>query len=131
MKGGLLIDNQKPRIRIEIRVTEKQKQQIAGLARKCRLSQSEYLRQRALGFEPKGALPNAFFVCGERLDRLSRKPFSKETNEQALDLLNEMQGILVGGYDGPAEPEPREMIEAPEKPAEESKPRKRLFGLRR
>ena len=70
-------------------------------------------------------------MCCERLDRLSRKPFSKETNEQALDLLNEMQGILVGGYDGPAEPEPREMIEAPEKPAEEPRPKKWLFGLRR
>ena len=112
-------------------MTEKQKQQIAGLARKCGLSQSEYLRQRALGFEPKGTLPDAFFACCERLDRLCRPPFSKETNEQALDLLNEMRSILVGGYDGPAEPEPREMIEAPEKPAEEPKPRKRLFGLRR
>ena len=112
-------------------MTEKQKQQIAGLARKCGLSQSEYLRQRALGFEPKGTLPDAFFMCCERLDRLSRKPFSKETNEQALVLLNEMQSILTNGYDGPAEPEPQEMIEAPEEPAEEAKTRKRLFGLRR
>ena len=131
MKGGLLIDNQKPRIRIEIRVTEKQKQQIARLARKCGLSQSEYLRQRALGFEPKGTLPDAFFVCCERLDRLCRPPFSKETNEQALALLTEMQGILTSGYAGPAEPEPQEKIEAPEKPVEEPKPRKRLFWLRR
>ena len=76
-------------------------------------------------------MPNAFFVCCERLDRLCRPPFSKETNEQALALLNEMQGILVGGYNGPAEPEPQEMIEGPEKPAEEPKPRKRLFWLRR
>ena len=112
-------------------MTEKQKQQIAGLARKCGLSQSEYLRQRALGIEPKGTLPDAFFMCCERLDRLSRKPYSKETNEQALVLLNEMQSILTNGFDGPKEPEPQEMIEAPEKPAEEAKPRKRLFGLRR
>ena len=112
-------------------MTEKQKQQIAGLARKCGLSQSEYLRQRALGFEPKGTLPDAFFVCCERLDRLCRPPFSKETNEQAMALLNAMQRILTNGYDGPAEPEPQEMIEVPEKPAEEPKPRKRLFGLRR
>lgn len=112
-------------------MTEKQKQQIARLARKCGLSQSEYLRQRALGFEPKGTLPDTFFMCCERLDRLCRPPFSKETNEQALALLNEMQSILVGGYDGPAEPEPWEMIETPEKPAEEPKLRKRLFGLRR
>lgn len=131
MKGGLLIDNQKPRIRIEIRVTEKQKQQIAGLARKCGLSQSEYLRQRALGYEPKGTLPDAFFVCCERLDRLCRPPFSKETNEQATALLQQMQSVLINGYDGPAEPKSQKMIEAPEKPAEESMPRKRLFGLRR
>ena len=84
-----------------------------------------------MGFEPKGTLPDAFFVCCERLDRLTRQPFSKEINEQALALLNEMQRILVNGYDGPAEPEPQEVIEAPEKPAEEPKPRKRLFGLRR
>ena len=112
-------------------MTEKQKQQIAGLARKCGLSQSEYLRQRALGFEPKETLPDAFFVCCERLDRLSRKPFSKETNEQALAVLNEMQCILTNGYDGLAEPEPQAMIEAPEKPTEEPKPRKRFFRLRR
>ena len=95
------------------------------------MSQSEYLRQRALGFEPKGTLPDAFFMCCERLDRLSRKPFSKETNEQALVLLNEMQSILTNGFDGPKEPEPQEMIEVPEKPTEEPKHRKRLFGLRR
>ena len=112
-------------------MTEKQKQQIAGLARKCGLSQSEYLRQRALGFEPKGTLPDAFFVCCERLGRLCRPPFSKETNEQALALLNEMQSVLTNGYDGPAAPEPRGMIEVLEKPAEEPKPRKLLFGLRR
>ena len=112
-------------------MTEKQKQQIARLARKCGLSQSEYLRQRALGFEPKGTLPDAFFACCERLDRLCRPPFSKETNEQALALLNEMQSVLTNGYDGPTEPEPQEVIVAPEKPAEKPKPRKRLFGLRR
>ena len=84
-----------------------------------------------MGFEPKGTLPDAFFVCCERLGRLCRPPFSKETNEQALALLNEMQSVLTNGYDGPAEPEPQEMIVAPEKPAEEPTPRKRLFGLRR
>ena len=70
-------------------------------------------------------------MCCERLDRLRHPPFSKEINEQALALLNEMQSILTNGFDGPKEPEPQEMIEAPEKPAEEAKPRKRLFGLRR
>ena len=116
---------------ISLRVTEKQRERIRAAACECGISPSEYLRQKALGFEPKGTLPDAFFVCCERLDRLCRPPFSKETNEQAMVLLNEMQRILVNGYDGPAEPEPQEMIEASEKPAEESKPRKRFFGLRR
>ena len=111
-------------------MTEKQKQQIAALARKCGLSQSEYLRQRALGFEPKGTLPDAFFMCCERLDRLSRPPFSKETNEQALALLNEMQSILVNGYDDPAEQEPQEQAEKIEKPTEEPKRRFLLLSRR-
>ena len=130
-KEAIPANNETRQARIEIRVTEKQKQQIVGLARKCGLSQSEYLRQRALGFEPKGTLPDAFFVCCERLDRLCRPPFSQETNEQALALLNEMQSILTNGYYGPLEPEPQEMIETSEEPAEEPKPRKRFFGLRR
>ena len=116
---------------ISLRVTEKQRERIRAAACECGISPSEYLRQRALGFEPKGTLPDAFFVCCERLDRLSRKPFSKEINEQALVLLNEMQRILTNGFDGPTEPESKEMIEVPERPAEDPKPRKRLFGLRR
>ena len=79
------------------RVTEKQKQKIERLARACGLSQSEYLRQRALGGEPKGVLSDAFFVCCERLDRLCRKPFSREVNEAALAVLREMNMILTKG----------------------------------
>ena len=127
----MLIENKKPRTRIEVRLTEKQKEQIERAAKKCGITASEYLRQRALGGEPKAVLPDAFFVCCERLDRLCRPPLSKETNEQALALLNEMQNILTNGYDGPAESEPQELLEVPERSAEEPKPRKRLFGLRR
>ena len=112
-------------------MTKEQKQQIAGLARKCRLSQSEYLRQRALGGEPEAVLPDAFFVCCERLDRLCHPPFSKETNDQALDLLRQMHSILTDGWDGPPEPESKENIDTLESTVEEPKPRKRLFGLRR
>ena len=78
-------------------MTKDQKQQLAGLARKCGLSQSEYLRQRALGGEPKAVLPDAFFVCCERLDRLCRKPFSREVNEAALAVLRKMNIILTEG----------------------------------
>lgn len=76
-------------------MTKEQKQKIAGLARKCKLSQSEYLRQRALGGEPKAVLPDAFFVCCERLDRLTRPPFSKDVNSAALTVLTELNRILT------------------------------------
>lgn len=78
-------------------MTKEQKQKIAGLACKCKLSQSEYLRQRALGSEPKAVLPDAFFVCCERLDRLCHPPFSREVNEAALAMLRKMNIILTKG----------------------------------
>ena len=39
---------------INIRVTVTEKKKVTMLARKCGLSLSEYLRQRALGYEPGG-----------------------------------------------------------------------------
>ncbi len=73
----------------------KQKRQIDDAARKCGLRQSEYLRQRALGYAPRAALPDAFFVCCERLDRLTRPPFSKDVNSAALTVLTELNRILT------------------------------------
>lgn len=103
-------------------MTEKQKQQIAGLARKCGLSQSEYLRQRALGGEPKAVLPDAFFVSCEKLDRLMRAPYAKDVNEAALAVLTDMKNILTGNASLPAEKE------EPAQP--EPKPKRKLFGRR-
>ena len=42
---------------INIRVTVTEKKKVTMLARKCGLSLSEYLRQRALGYEPGGHPP--------------------------------------------------------------------------
>jgi hypothetical protein len=47
--------------------------------------------------EPKGVLPDAFFVCCERLDRLCHPPFSREVNEAALAVLRKMNIILTKG----------------------------------
>ena len=55
---------------ISLRVTERQREQIRAAAREYGVSPSEYIRQKALGYTPKPALPDAFFVCCERLDRL-------------------------------------------------------------
>ena len=94
--------NKQMETRLAFRVTMKQKQQIDDAARKCGLRQSEYLRQRALGSEPKAVLPDAFFVCCEHLDRLLPPPYSAAVNDAALEVINQMNVILqraIKGWD--------------------------------
>ena len=121
-KGMMLIENRKPRTRIEVRLTEKQKEQIDRAAKKCGITASEYLRQRALDSEPKAVLPDAFFVCCEKLDRLTRVPYAKDVNNAALAVLTDMKNILTGNATVPAEKE------EPAQP--EPKPKRKLFGRR-
>ncbi len=121
-KGMMLIENKKPRTRIEVRLTEKQKEQIDRAAKKSGVTQSEYLRQRALGGEPKAVLSDAFFVCCEKLDRLTRAPYTRDVNEAALAVLTDMKNILTGKATVPAEKE------EPVQP--EPKPKRKLFGRR-
>ena len=52
-------------IRIAVRVTAKEKDKIQSKARKCGLSTTEYVKQRALGYEPRGIPPDALFLCLE------------------------------------------------------------------
>lgn len=118
----MLIKNRKPRTRIEVRLTEKQKEQIERAAKKCSITASEYLRQRALDSEPKAVLPDAFFVCCEKLDRLTRAPYAKDINNAALAVLMDMKNILTGKATVPAEKE------EPAQP--EPKPKRKLFGRR-
>ena len=46
---------------INVRVTVTEKKKVTMLARKCGLPLSEYLRQRALGYEPGGHPPKEVF----------------------------------------------------------------------
>ncbi len=58
------------------------------LASRCGLTLSEYLRPRALGFEPKAVQPDAYFVICEKLDRLTEPPFSQAVNDAAIKLIS-------------------------------------------
>ena len=123
-------------------MTEKQKKKIDRAAKKSGITTSEYLRQRALGGEPKAVLPDAFFVCCETLDRLTRAPYAKDVNDAALAVLIEMKNILTGGSTAlgtsalelPAEkyePETSGDTVAEEKSSTvEPKPKFKLFGRR-
>ncbi len=76
-------------------VTEKEKRRIKRNAESCGLKQSEYIRQRALGFAPKAVPPDAFYHFCEKLDKLCEEPFPSEINSVALYLLAEIEQELI------------------------------------
>ena len=84
--------------RIELRVTQSEKKKIAKLAESCGLSQSEYVRQRTLGYAPRTVLPDVFFdfyqmlchLCDEVADKVS-----PETERKILETVDEIQRQLL------------------------------------
>ena len=69
-------------VRIAVRVTAMEKEKIQAKARKCELSTTEYVKQRALGYEPRAVPPDALFVCLEKLSELADKASSPELDEE-------------------------------------------------
>ena len=56
-------------INVRVSVTEKRKMTL--MAKRCGLSLSEYLRQRALGYEPGGHPPTEVFDVLDKLDEMA------------------------------------------------------------
>lgn len=81
--------------RIDVRVTEKEKQKIQAKAEKCGLSTSEYVKQRALDYEPRTVPPNALFVLLEKIGDLESKSTSAELNVEIEKLLKEITAVLL------------------------------------
>ena len=83
-------------IRIAVRVTAKEKDKIQAKARKCGLSTTEYVKQRALGYEPRGIPPDALFLCLEKLGELESKTGSPELDEEIHIVLKQISaGFLL------------------------------------
>ena len=80
---------------IYVHVSEKEKTKIKKKKKKCGLKQSEYLRQRALGYEPKPVLPGDFYAFTERLDKLIDKDVSPRVTAEALRMLREISDVLI------------------------------------
>ena len=81
---------------INIRVTVTEKKKVTMLARKCGLPLSEYLRQRALGYEPGGHPPKEVFDVLDKLDEIAENCSAREgaaINAQTDRLRN----LLIGG----------------------------------
>ena len=84
--------------RIELRVTQSEKKKIAKLAESCGLSQSEYIRQRALGYAPRTLLPDVFFQFYQTLCRLCDEVADKvspDTERRLLEAVDEIQRQLL------------------------------------
>ena len=82
-------------MRIAVRVTAKEKERIHAKARKCGLSTREYVKQRALGYEPRGVPPNVLFVLLEKLGELADKTNSPELDEAIRSLLQQIASALL------------------------------------
>ena len=84
--------------RIELRVTQSEKKKIAKLAESCGLSQSEYIRQRTLGYAPRTLLPDVFFQFYQTLCRLCDEVADKvspDTERRLLEAVDEIQRQLL------------------------------------
>lgn len=84
--------------RIELRVTQSEKNNIARLAESCGLSQSEYVRQRTLGYAPRMVQPDVFFDFYQMLCRLCDEVADKvspETERRILETVDEIQRQLL------------------------------------
>ena len=79
--------------RIAFRVTDQEKKRITVLARKCGLSVSEYVKQRALGYAPQ--LPEAIFPLIEKIGQLQDLTASPETDAAICTLLKEISDTLL------------------------------------
>ena len=76
--------------RIELRVTAKEKEKIQAKARKCGLRTTEYVKQRALGYEPREVPPGALFVCLEKMGELADKASSPELDKEICAVLKQI-----------------------------------------
>ena len=79
---------------INIRVTEKEKQTLDGLAAKCGLSLSEYLRKRGLGYEPGPLLDERFYAMYSKLCEISNLPLQPDTEAVLVAILTDLQQDL-------------------------------------
>ena len=87
--------------RIAFRLKPKEKQIITAKAKKCGLSTTEYVKQRALGYEPKSVPPDALFLLLEKIGNLEDKSSSSKLNAEIKRLLNDITNtLLLPGKDG-------------------------------
>ncbi len=82
---------------INVRVSVTEKKKVTMLAKKCGLSLSEYLRQRALDYEPGGQPPKEVFTVLDKIDELAESE-SSSPHSSIVDCTDEIRDLLIGGH---------------------------------
>ena len=82
-------------INVRVSVTEKRKMTL--MAKRCGLSLSEYLRQRALGYEPGGHPPTEVFNVLDKLDEIAESCSVRD--DAAINAQTDrMRDLLIGSH---------------------------------
>ena len=81
-------------INVRVSVTEKRKMTL--MAKRCGLSLSEYLRQRALGYEPGGHPPKEVFDVLDKIDEMA-KSCSVRDGAAINAQTDRLRNLLIGG----------------------------------
>ena len=81
-------------INVRVSVTEKRKMTL--MAKRCGLSLSEYLRQRALGYEPGGHPPKEAFDVLDKLDEIAKNCSARDETD-IIAQTDRMRDLLIGG----------------------------------
>lgn len=84
-------------VQILIRAKLKEKEKIKSIAAKCNLPVSEYMLQRALGYEPRTLHPDAFYVFYEKLCELCNADdlLLPATQSALLELIDRIHSELL------------------------------------
>ena len=81
---------------INVRVSTAEKKRVTMLAKKCGLSLSEYLRQRALDYEPGGQPPKEVFDVLDKIDEIAES-CSMRDGATISAHTDRLRDLLIGG----------------------------------
>lgn len=82
-------------MRLYTRVTPTELKKVRSLAKRCGLSVSEYIRQRALGFAPREVQPEIFYHLVRRIETLCGETRSEAVSEEILSLVKDIRAELI------------------------------------
>ena len=83
--------------RLYLRVSPTEKKKITDIAKCCGIPVAEYLRKRALGYEPRVLHPDAFYVFYEKLCELCNADnlLLPATQSALLELIDRIHSELL------------------------------------